>query len=325
MMNNSSNSCDVPHEQDGTFYSAIYIFVTVISIPANFVSLCVACLQVRKKNEIGIYLFNLSLADLLYTLTLPLWTYYIMAHNNWKLPATLCSISEFFKYTNFYTSAGFLTCICVDRYLAVVYPLRFSQLRTRKSAVKLSITVWAAAILSNIIILAYEQTRVDQSQHRLCYDIFPLEPWKASFNIVQTCVWHFVPLAIMALCYQRIYTSVRYNQATADREKKKIQKLLIGIMATFVFCFTPYHIVLLIRSTGEPGNCEFAQRISQPYKGTLALASLNCIADPVLYCFVSETGRNDILNCCAQQKKASQPQHEGFTMSPLTSDNTAPV
>nr|XP_033808518.1 psychosine receptor [Geotrypetes seraphini] len=329
MMNNSSNNCEVPHERDGTFYPAIYILVTVISIPANGVSLYVACLQARKKNEIGIYLFNLSLADLLYTLTLPLWTYYIMAHNNWNLPVVLCSISEFFKYTNFYTSAGFLTCICVDRYLAVVHPLHFPQLRTRRSAVKISVLVWAAAILSHIVILVCDETQLDLSQHRLCYDIYPLEAWKACFYMAQTCVWHLAPLTIMVLSYQRIYTAVRHNQATADREKKRIQKLLIGIVCTFVLCFTPYHIVLLTRSIGEPNNCEFAQWISHPFKVTLALASLNCIADPVLYCFVSETGRHDILNCCAEQRKASQPPHEGCKMSVLSkqtliSDDSAP-
>ncbi|XP_029453264.1 psychosine receptor [Rhinatrema bivittatum] len=327
-MNNLSNGCDVPHDQDSKVYPAIYALVMVISIPANCASLYVACLQVRKRNELGIYLFNLSLADLLYTLTLPLWIHYILEHNNWKLPKVLCSIGEFFKYTNFYTSAGFLTCICLDRYLAVVHPLHFHRLRTRKSAALISVAVWAAEILSHVIILVFEETQMDGTRHLLCYDIFPIEAWKAWLNVAQTCAWHVLPLAIMVFCYQRIYMAVRRSQAMAEREKRKVHRLLMGILAMFVLCFTPYHIMLLVRSVGEPNHCEFARRMSQPYKITMALASFNCIADPILYCFVSETGRTSILSCCAQRQMT--PRQEVYEMSAIpkqtvSSDDATPV
>ncbi|KAG8449016.1 hypothetical protein GDO86_015905 [Hymenochirus boettgeri] len=314
-------NCSISHDSDQYLFPITYIIVIVISIPTNCISLWVSCLQIKKKNELGIYLFNLSFADLIYTLILPVWVYYSLSHNNWKLPEHMCSVVAFLLHTNLYSSAGFLTCISIDRYLAVVHPLKFSYLRTRKTAALVSFLVWLMQHLSNAIILAKVQL-FNSSGDLTCYDVFPMENWKSDFSIINVCIGHFVPLFIMVLCYQRIFAAVKTNQATADKDKQKIKQLLLIIIVTFVISFSPYHVILLIRSIWEPGNCNFAQKMFLPYKLTLALTSINCIADPLLYCFVSEAGRADvktIFQCCVQQRESSEKSL--ILMSTFTANN----
>ncbi|KAM9294354.1 psychosine receptor-like [Gastrophryne carolinensis] len=306
-LDNSSNSfqnvCLLDHKIDQFMFPSIYITVIVFGVPANLISLYVSYLQVKKKNELGIYLFNLSFADLIYALTLPLWVDFYIQHDDWRFGEVLCKLSSYLLHINLYSSAGFLTCISIDRYLAVVYPLRFRHLRTRRMATLVSLMVWAVSFASNFVILLQKET-YNNTIDMLCYDIFPMEDWKAKFSIFNICVGHFLPLVIMVVCYYRIFVAVNGNQATGDKDKQKIKYLLLTIVVTFTLSFTPYHIVLLMRSIKEPGKCDFAIWIFKTYKLTQALSSINCLADPLLYCFVSEVGRADakaMLHCCHPQ------------------------
>ncbi|KAM3918949.1 psychosine receptor [Leptodactylus fuscus] len=318
---NNSSDCYLKHDLDQYLFPTTYILVFVLSVPANCISLYVSYQQVIKENELGIYLFNLSLSDLFYALTFPLWIDFSLQHDNWRFSAWLCSLSAYSLHTNLYCSAGFLICISMDRYLAVVYPLKFQHLRTRKMAICISLGVWTVQSASNVIILVKDETfnnTYNNTRDLFCYDIFPMEKWKAYFSLLNVSVGHILPLLIMIFCYYRIFVAVQENQATIDKDKQKIKQLLLIIVIMFTLCFTPYHVVLLIRSIWEPGNCDFAKTIFVPYKLTLALSSINCLADPLLYCFMSEAGRADarnIIQCC-QIKTQSEPSSELQTFSP---------
>ncbi|XP_034761898.2 G-protein coupled receptor 4-like [Acipenser ruthenus] len=300
---NNATGCFIEHDLDQFVFPLVYITVIVISIPTNSLSLYVSYKHIKRGNELGIYLFNLSVADLLYTLTLPLWVDYSLQHDNWKHGSHLCKLCSFLMYTNFYTSAAFLCCISIDRYLAVVYPLRFYVLRKVKTAIYVSGLIWAIELSGNIIILWHEETHRDHLNHLLCYDSYPLEKWKAMLNCGRFFIGFLLPAMLMVFCCQRIYKAIKSNIATQDHDKIKIKKLLLSIVVTFLICFTPYHIVMLIRSITEPQMCEVAKRLFVPYKITMALSSFNCIADPFLYSFVSESARTDMLTAVLIFKK----------------------
>ncbi|XP_004642836.2 psychosine receptor [Octodon degus] len=300
----NSTCTEEQHDVDHYLFPIIYIFVIVISVPANIGSLCVSFLQAKKENELGIYLFSLSLSDLLYSLTLPLWVNYTWNKDNWTLSPALCKGSAFFMYLNFYSSTGFLTCIAVDRYLAVVYPLKFLLLRTRKFAFMVSLSIWIMESVFNSVILWEDETATeycnDQTSFTLCYDKYPLEEWQINLNLFRMCTGYAAPLVIILVCNQKVYQAVQHNQATENTEKIRIIKLLLSITLTFFLCFTPFHVMLLIRCILERDvnldDHESGKKTYAIYRITVALTSLNCVADPILYCFVTETGRSDMWN-----------------------------
>lgn len=313
---NTTTKCHDDHTLDKYLFPFVYSIVMMISIPINCISLYASCIQVRKKNELAVYLFSLYLADILYSLILPLWIDYAWNGDNWRLSALLCQISAFLMYMNFYTSTAFLACISVDRYLALVHPLKLQHLRTRRFSFIVSIIVWLLESILNSVILVNKEVFNDpcnSTNHTLCYEKYPLELWQARINLFRICSGYLVPLIIIMFCYHKIYQVVSCNQATVDEEKKKVKKLILNITVTYIVCFTPYHVILLIRSIKEPDTTdpELLQLMYKVYRITQALTSLNCIADPILYCFVSETARTDILNllrCCLCLRKREGDQ-----------------
>lgn len=314
----NSTCIEEQHDLDHYLFPVVYIFVFIVSVPANIGSLCVSFLQAKKENELGIYLFSLSLSDLLYALTLPLWINYTWNKDNWTFSSALCKGSAFFTYMNFYSSTAFLTCIAFDRYLAIVYPLKFSFLRTRRFALTTSLSIWIMESIFNAVILWEDETSVEycdakKSNFTLCYDKYPLDKWQINLNLFRTCTGYALPLVTIMICNHKVYQAVRLNQATENTEKIRIIKLLAVITLTFVVCFTPFHVMVLIRcvlehsvNVNKSGKKAFTM-----YRITVALTSLNCVADPILYCFVTETGRSDmwnILKLCTWKCNRSQRQ-----------------
>ncbi|KFO85744.1 Psychosine receptor, partial [Buceros rhinoceros silvestris] len=329
-MNNTAK-CHDEHTLDKYLFPFVYSTVMMIGIPINCISLCASCIQVRRKNELAVYIFSLSLADLLYSLILPLWIDYAWNGDNWRHSALLCQISAFLMYMNFYTSTAFLACISVDRYLALVHPLKLQHLRTRRFSLIVTLAVWLLESIFNSAILMNKEVFSDPcnvTNHTLCYDNYPLESWQSQINLFRICSGYLVPLLIILFCYHKIYQVVRSNQATVDEEKKKVRKLILNITVTFIVCFTPYHVTLLIRSIREPytSDLQVLQSMYTVYRITQALTSFNCIADPILYCFVSETARTDmrnLLRCCLCLQKREGDQANDQALCSSATKNSA--
>ncbi|XP_078419434.1 G-protein coupled receptor 68-like isoform X2 [Cetorhinus maximus] len=294
--------CSIQHSIDRWLFPTVYTLVFLLGLPVNCIALYAAYKQVRRKNELGVYLFNLTLADLLYILTLPFWIDFTVHDDDWRAGARMCQICSFLTYANLYASTAFMCCISFVRYLGVVHPLRVTGARTMRATITISCIVWAYQSASNLELLIKPEIANDSNYHRLCYDIYPIEPWKAELNYFKITFGFLLPFTLILAFHCRIYCSLRDNIATQHHEKRRAVQLMLTITVGFTICFAPYHIMLLVRNIMEK-TCSIVKYIFVPYRLSVALVCLNCILDPVLYCFVSETARRDILLLTLRRKE----------------------
>lgn len=287
-------NCSIDHAIHQTLAPVVYVAVLLVGFPANCLALYFGYLQIKARNELGVYLCNLTLADLCYICSLPFWLQYVLQHDDWPYSELSCQLCGILLYENIYISVAFLCCISIDRYLAVAHPFRFHQVRTLKAAVVISVAIWAKELLVSMYFLQYpEVVEEPHSHHRLCFEHYPLLPWQRAFNYYRFLVGFLFPLGLLAAAYQGILRAVRRSHGTQQSRKAQIQRLVLSTVVIFLVCFLPYHVLLLIRSIWEWG-CDFARRIFNAYHFALLLTSFNCVADPVLYCFVSETTHRDL-------------------------------
>ncbi|XP_055989297.1 ovarian cancer G-protein coupled receptor 1 [Sorex fumeus] len=293
--NASVLSCVIDHTIHQTLAPVVYLAVLVVGFPANCLALYFGYLQIKARNELGVYLCNLTLADLCYICSLPFWLQYVLQHDHWSHSELSCQLCGILLYENIYISVAFLCCISIDRYLAVAHPFRFHQVRTLKAAVAVSAGIWAKELLVSVYFLQHPEVVEEggPSRHRLCFEHYPLLPWQRAFNYYRLLVGFLFPLGLLAASYRGILRAVRRSHGTQQSRKAQIQRLVLSTVVIFLACFLPYHALLLVRSVWER-SCGFARRIFDAYHFSLLLTSLNCVADPVLYCFVSETTHRDL-------------------------------
>ncbi|XP_044023523.1 G-protein coupled receptor 4-like isoform X2 [Siniperca chuatsi] len=147
----TSTSCTVESSLEKHMYPAAYSLFFIVGFPANCLSLYVAWMLMRNGNSTAVYLVNLSISDLLYTISLPVWIELALL----KPLGSLCSLVAVIMHNSFYVGSGLLCCISFDRYLALVYPLHFHWVREVRTAAAI-----VQSLRQSVSILAEERRKV---------------------------------------------------------------------------------------------------------------------------------------------------------------------
>ncbi|KAK0140364.1 Lysophosphatidic acid receptor 6 [Merluccius polli] len=282
-------------------YSAVFSVVFVVGLITNVVAMYIFTCSLKLRNETTTYMMNLVVSDLLFVLTLPLRVYYFI-NRNWPFKSVLCKLSVSLFYTNMYGSIFFLTCISVDRFLAIVYPLRSRWLRTQRNAKIVCVAVWVLVLAGSLPTgFKLQSTSVQDDHNIACFENFSSSQWKSHLSkmvIFIETVGFVIPLLLNVGCSAMVLQTLRRPQALGRGGKLNKTKILLMIvvhLSIFCFCFVPYNVNLafyaLVRTKTLQG-CAAESVVRTIYPIALCLAVSNCCFDPIIYYFTSETIQN---------------------------------
>lgn len=298
-MNQSSRaSCEISHEADRVPLMVLYIVVFIIGLPANLATVYLTLHQVCRKNVLGIYLLSLSICDLTYLFTLPMWTVYVSRNHEWPWSSLACKITGFVFFNNMYISIFLLCCVSIDRYVAVVYAIESRGLRQKRIAAFVSFLIFIVVGLGHSPVFIMREGQVEEGSHR-CFEPSQSTTLVTGFNYARVCIGFCIPLAILIFTNRAILANVQASTGLQPHQKVKVRYLAVAVVALFLICFAPYHIILLMRAVifhfpNLQGKCHFEQHIYTPYKISLGLSTFNSAINPILYVLSSNNIRQEI-------------------------------
>lgn len=294
-------NCTHGNTVERNMYPTVYSLFFFVGFPANCLSLYVAWVLMKRGNNLAVYLINLSVGDLLYILTLPVWITMALEQ---KINDSLCSVIAVVMFNSFYVGSGFLCCISMDRYLAIVFPLHFIRVREVRTAVLVSATVWLVEIAVHLGLLAYTDAIRNFSTRRMCEEPMIMTSAGAIVAITRAVLGFLVPVLIMTFCFMQIIRSLKKSTSTVVSERRKICFLLLFLLFTYLVAFTPFQVVMFIRGLLEPGDCSVAQNLRDVYMVFVATTTINSVLDPIIYCLISDSAKTEMKNlfkCCGDQ------------------------
>ncbi|XP_077192321.1 lysophosphatidic acid receptor 6-like [Paroedura picta] len=291
---NCSESADFQY----ILFPVVYSLVFVLGLAGNMFVLGYFSWTKSATAPANVFLVNLAIIDLLFVLTLPFRIAYHALHNDWIFGEILCKITGCLFFANLYGSSLFLACICLERYVAVVHPLRhlhFRQLRYRVGAV---LVVWAV-LLAAILYLALRGplTSPFADGRIACLENFSSSSWKgriSSVSLFAVVVGFLLPLFLIGVCYPLIACRLLATpgiQPGSRAVRRKALRTVLVVLGVFLLCFVPYHVVQLVHTLGRVGALHGCSLIRATYiarRVTMALTSLNACLDPLVYYFAAE-------------------------------------
>ncbi|XP_069477812.1 G-protein coupled receptor 20 [Ambystoma mexicanum] len=254
--------------------NSIIFFVGIV---LNSLAIYVFCFRTKNKTTSVIYTINLVITDLLVGFSLP--TRIIMYYSAGECET--CSFVHIFSYfVNMYCSILFLTCICVDRYLAIVQVEASRKWRNPNFAKGMCVFIWLFAIVVTFSIL----TSAINVASCCLFQLFVL-----------TVFEYFLPLIIITFFTIRIMCALSKSSLMHQSRERRMRavQLLTTVLIIFTICFTPFHVsqVAICAKPETPRDVSLIV-----YHVTVTLSSLNSCMDPIVYCFVTNNFQSTVKN-----------------------------
>ncbi|XP_039376490.1 lysophosphatidic acid receptor 5 [Mauremys reevesii] len=278
-----------------------YSLIFVAGLMLNAMALWVFLRYLHLKSVVSIYMFNLAVSDLLFTLSLPLRLYYYSSQH-WPFGNFLCQVSGSLFQINMYGSCLFLMCISLDRYVAIVHPLRWRHLRRPKVARLLCLVVWVLILVGSVPAAGVHRSSSCIKGNQtisLCFESFSDGLWqKGIFPLVilAEILGFLLPLTSVTYCSIRIFQKLCQASETQSLRQQKTIRLLVVNLVIFIICFVPYNTTLaaygMIKAHVIQAEPPVRDAVRQALIVTVLLASMNCSLDPLIYYFSTEGFRN---------------------------------
>uniref|UniRef100_A0A3P9DBI7 Si:dkey-78k11.9 n=1 Tax=Maylandia zebra TaxID=106582 RepID=A0A3P9DBI7_9CICH len=273
---------------------AVYTFVFIIGLGANGWAVRSLLQKWKILGHINVFLLNLGVANFLFLPTLPFLSAYYFMRNKWIFGDAFCKITRFCFNLNLYGSIGFLTCISVYRYLAIVHPMKAKRRITVRNSVVISVMVWllvSAQSLPDVLFPKNSTNRTEKCHHTTSTEY--VENY-LKYSVGWTLTGFVMPFLIFLGCYGHV-TLVLCRKNTINKVvKQRSLKLMFILILLFSVCYIPYHIfknlslysrVLFSTNKKYPS---WDKTVFCAHQISRGLVCLNSVLNPLVYLHVMD-------------------------------------
>ncbi|XP_068609275.1 proteinase-activated receptor 3 [Brachionichthys hirsutus] len=198
------------------WYLGLQFINMFLGIPANLMVLWLIRKNKGDSSTSDIFILHLAVLDALFCLTPPLELASIVF---------LTTSSTWYVLRFFYgmkdSSPLFLSCICLDRYMAVVHPVTFTELKDRKHRAALAFLVW-------LIIVAYAAAKC----------VGDIRNFEKVFTAMILAAFAFMVFCNISILWALLKQSGTGRDAMHPVKKRAFKMVLI-ILAIIVFNYFP--------------------------------------------------------------------------------------
>eukprot|EP00063_Salmo_salar_P060851 XP_014035686.1 PREDICTED: neuromedin-K receptor-like [Salmo salar] len=280
-------------------WAIAYSLIVIVSVAGNVTVIWIILAHKRMRTVTNYFIVNLAFSDLSMATFNTVFNFVYSTHNDWYFGLGYCRFQNFYPITAMCSSVYSMAVIAVDRYLAIIYPLK---LRLSSTSTKIVIgLIWAVAFS-----LAFPQCYYSVTEYypprTICFVNWPDDyggKHHLTYQIALITLIYLLPLLVMLVTYSLIgqtlwgseipgETSDHYqNQIQA---KRKVVKMMIVVVTTFALCWLPYHIYFILGSVSIE---IYTQRyIQQVYLAIFWLAMSSTMYNPIIYCCLNQRFRS---------------------------------
>nr|XP_040581549.1 tachykinin-like peptides receptor 86C isoform X2 [Lepeophtheirus salmonis] len=286
------------------------LFTTILfsSILGNLIVLWIVLAHRRMWSITNYFLVNMSLADLLMTVFNTTFNFVHMRDKDWPFGSLYCSINNFVSNLTVTASVINLCAMTLDRYKAIVYPLKPKN--TRCCVLTTILGIWIGSAVFSLPALLFSKTYQMRGGKTSCFIHWPdgypgFSYLDYVYNVIFFLITYLGPILVMGFCYTHMGNVLwrksdigesSDQQSRVHASKQKIVKMLFGVFLIFSICWLPYQLYFIY--TYYNPKIVSLPYIQHVYLSFYWLAMGNAVVNPIIYYCLNARFRsyfNDIL------------------------------
>ncbi|XP_062866848.1 G-protein coupled receptor 183-B [Trichomycterus rosablanca] len=283
-----------------------YSIICPVGVLGNALALHAIFCNLAKLNSSTLYSANLAVSDLLLCLALPIRGLYYALGFHWPLGEGLCKVTALLFYVNCYAGVNFMTCLAVDRFVAVALRPKLAGLRNMRNVKLICLMMWLVVLAQTLPLLSMPMTNQEPDGTITCmeYPNFEHKLEGLPYMLIGAVVLGFgIPLGTILICYsvlsRRLWLAAKANRLTERSGRThKARTVIAGVVLVFVVCFSPYHVDLLqymIRKLAYEPDCDELRSFQISLHVTVCLMNFNSCLDPFVYFFACKGYKRKVL------------------------------
>ena len=275
------------------------------------------------RKPINFLIVNMAMSDLLYAIFVIPPNLFTLYFETWliagRLGEVFCKLVESMIYVSACVSVQSLVLIAVDRFGAVVFPLRPPVISSKLCAFFILATwiialgVYAPYFLAAKLVTNHHggvfcATEISHELNAVSVSIH--------YNTAVMIIFRYIPLVFIAILYVNIYLKLKLQKVPGERSvnagqqhgrrERNVLRMSIAIVLGFAICLLPISIVSFVLSYARiSASCRFAIFILSAH----ILAHSNCAINPCI-CFIFSgnyrQGLKNLLSRFCAEPRANQ-------------------
>uniref|UniRef100_UPI0037E88033 neuromedin-U receptor 2 n=1 Tax=Semicossyphus pulcher TaxID=241346 RepID=UPI0037E88033 len=248
----------------------VYLFIFLVGLSGNLLTCAVIAKHKKMRNPTNLYLVSLALSDLLVLLFgMPLEIYDLWQNYPFPFGEGGCYFKTFLFETVCFASILNVTALSVERYIAVLHPLKTRYLSTNQHAKRVITIVWVVSMVcaipnTSLHGVFYLPEKMEESA--ICTVLKPLWIYNMVMQITTVCFF-FVPMMVISILYlvmglhlgkerrepnehlgKNCGSFIR-RKSSVNGRRRQVNKMLSIVVAVFGICWAPFHIERLLWSS----------------------------------------------------------------------------
>nr|NP_001287552.1 RYamide receptor, isoform B [Drosophila melanogaster]AHN57551.1 RYamide receptor, isoform B [Drosophila melanogaster] len=310
MMNFSCDDYDLLSEDmwSSAYFKIIvymlYIPIFIFALIGNGTVCYIVYSTPRMRTVTNYFIASLAIGDILMSFfCVPSSFISLFILNYWPFGLALCHFVNYSQAVSVLVSAYTLVAISIDRYIAIMWPLK--PRITKRYATFIIAGVWFIALATALPIPIVSGLDIPMSpwhtkcEKYICREMWPSRTQEYYYTLSLFALQFVVPLGVLIFTYARITIRVWAKRPPGEaetnrdqrmaRSKRKMVKMMLTVVIVFTCCWLPFNILQLLLNDEE-----FAHWDPLPYVWFAFhwLAMSHCCYNPIIYCYMNARFRS---------------------------------
>nr|XP_040032760.1 pyroglutamylated RF-amide peptide receptor [Gasterosteus aculeatus aculeatus] len=299
---------ELPYSAKTTFV-IMYVVIFLLALAGNSLVIYIVVKKRAIQTATDIFICSLAVSDLLITFFCIPFTLLQNVSSQWFGGVLVCKAVPFVQTTAIVTGILTMTCIAVERYQGIVFPLKMRRQYSSKRAYNMLGLVWTASVIVGSPMLFVQQLEVKYDFLYDHYHVCCQESWRSlthrqAYTTFIMVALFLLPLAAMLFLYTRIGIELWIRKRVGDssvlstmnhrevskisRKKKRAVKMMITIVLLFTVCWAPFHTVHMLFEYHDLEVKYDGVTLNMIIAVVQAIGFFNSFNNPIVYAFMNE-------------------------------------